>query len=349
MHLDAIALGERDFIIDPDTLINKVSLSTVPFVCANMEIPGVKPYIHVIRSGLKILITSVLDPELISISDSANFPPKDPIKSLQTVLDNKFDISIVIFHAKESNVTKWVKHISNISILFVGHNAQTGCSSNAYYNILNSSVISASNNTGGQQLAWLDINIKNRKILLKDASTMDITDNNIIPDPHIEKLIQAKQQKMDLNAKIFTLQNKAKLEFGRYQVLGDVNVYTGSIWCKDCHPKIFASWEESAHAHAIDSLRPKKKENDPSCVNCHVTGMNSVIGINGFLNFTITPHLANVQCESCHGPASRHITSVHNPYGLPINEHTCTPCHTLEKDPNFNFVHDKIRGSHVTK
>jgi Cytochrome c554 and c-prime len=69
-------------------------------------------------------------------------------------------------------------------------------------------------------------------------------------------------------------------------------------------------WANSKHAHAYDALakvasRPSGRNFDGECIVCHTVGYEYQTG---YVNEKKTSHLKNVQCESCHGPASLHVT-----------------------------------------
>jgi hypothetical protein len=70
----------------------------------------------------------------------------------------------------------------------------------------------------------------------------------------------------------------------------------------------------------LPPLKKKGKHFDPECLTCHVVGLKpweapenasatdrKFEGGTGFLSLQITPHLKNVQCENCHGPARAHL------------------------------------------
>jgi mono/diheme cytochrome c family protein len=76
-----------------------------------------------------------------------------------------------------------------------------------------------------------------------------------------------------------------------------------------CHQAEFAVWAKSKHAQAYDALaliasRPTGRQFDGECIICHTVGYEYQTG---YVNEKKTPHLKNVQCESCHGPASLHV------------------------------------------
>jgi hypothetical protein len=84
--------------------------------------------------------------------------------------------------------------------------------------------------------------------------------------------------------------------------------YVGSAKCQKCHAAAFAVWAGSKHAHAYEELvkakKPSSRQYDGECVVCHVVGLGYKTG---FTSEKDTPHLLNVGCESCHGPASEHV------------------------------------------
>lgn len=68
------------------------------------------------------------------------------------------------------------------------------------------------------------------------------------------------------------------------------HAYVGAKKCKTCHKDQFASWSESKHAKAFESLSEEEQQK-PECVKCHITGTTKKDVL-----------LTGVQCEACHGP-----------------------------------------------
>lgn len=127
--------------------------------------------------------------------------------------------------------------------------------------------------------------------------------------------------------------------------------------CSLCHSANFAAWSKTAHStffkRAIDGqASPSYNE---SCIECHNTGFDdspaavndgfddvaretgwvfpAVLQPGNYANLLATnPRLAaraNIQCESCHGPASQHKgdkTSI----AMRLEEATCGYCHEEE-------------------
>ena len=120
--------------------------------------------------------------------------------------------------------------------------------------------------------------------------------------------------------------------------------YLGAEACKTCHVPQHAIWQISRHAGAVKTLEKVGKLFDPECLACHVVGLNS----GGFLSKAITPRLAGVQCENCHGPARAHSLNpkANRPGTDPrrnagnsqrIGEPICRTCHVGSHSPTFAF------------
>ncbi len=146
--------------------------------------------------------------------------------------------------------------------------------------------------------------------------------------------------------------------------------YVGVKKCKVCHSKEklggveYQSWEQTAHAKALETLKavvkaeaksaanldPQKDySSDPECLKCHTTGYGkpAAAGSDG-----TQPNLDGVQCEACHGPGSKYKSpkimskkkykedreaarKENMAVGLILpTEEVCTGCHNQES-PNF--------------
>jgi hypothetical protein len=133
--------------------------------------------------------------------------------------------------------------------------------------------------------------------------------------------------------------------------------YIGSDSCQACHKEAFATWQNSPHPHAYDTLvnkakRPNLRQFDGECVQCHVTGFTIKTG---FSASNQPDELKGVTCESCHGPCSLHkqkpkdldIQKAINPWKHSANNNRaalatkisdlCITCHDTDNDVNFNF------------
>lgn len=123
------------------------------------------------------------------------------------------------------------------------------------------------------------------------------------------------------------------------------NDYVGAKDCEFCHngslmPDITTGYQSTAHANAFNALSSASSV-DESCLQCHTTGFDKTptAANGGFddiahdLGWIITMPLtyqglpitlqamANVGCESCHGPGSTHTGA------YSFNTSVCAQCH----------------------
>lgn len=117
----------------------------------------------------------------------------------------------------------------------------------------------------------------------------------------------------------------------------DAARYKGTVFCKSCHSAKVKGWGETRHAKAFDTLKKTNQQDLPDCIKCHVTGYNEP---GGFIDGELTPKLAGVQCEACHGPGSKHTGGKQNIISAPAPD-KCRQCHTPGQDPKFNYDEKK--------
>ena len=116
--------------------------------------------------------------------------------------------------------------------------------------------------------------------------------------------------------------------------------YAGVKTCADCHDDLWKGWQTTRHAGALETLKKKSQDQLPGCVKCHVTGYEKD---GGYVDQELTPELAGVQCEACHGPAATHAADPKNKKNLIARpgETICRECHTKGQDPKFDYENKK--------
>ncbi|HEX5220433.1 MAG TPA: multiheme c-type cytochrome [Verrucomicrobiae bacterium] len=105
--------------------------------------------------------------------------------------------------------------------------------------------------------------------------------------------------------------------------------YVGSERCLDCHPSAAAVWTKSRHAGAFEALVHRNADADPKCIGCHTVGFGSLTGYRREFG---NRKLANVGCESCHGPGSLHVRRYEGEESIdfkyrPLAAGDCQKCH----------------------
>ncbi len=105
--------------------------------------------------------------------------------------------------------------------------------------------------------------------------------------------------------------------------------FAGSAACAECHAAEHATWAESRHARAMQSLARERAARAPECVPCHLVDVPAA----GVAADDAAGDALGVGCEACHGPRARHIASavqgIVPPGGAPTwsARDVCTGCH----------------------
>jgi hypothetical protein len=114
--------------------------------------------------------------------------------------------------------------------------------------------------------------------------------------------------------------------------------YVGDDGCADCHEDAVEFWKKTRHAAAWKTLVDRGQQFDYDCINCHVTGWAE----KGGANLAFNEPLRDVQCETCHGPASIHLAKLGEEKPVSVRrappEALClTQCHTKEHSDTFEW------------
>lgn len=110
--------------------------------------------------------------------------------------------------------------------------------------------------------------------------------------------------------------------------------YVGIDKCKTCHEEHYKDYHGRRFDRAFKVLKMRKLDKNPECLKCHTTGFGEE---SGFVSEEKTPHLANKQCEACHGPGSLHVAEPANPkVTKPMKDYVhraevCIRCHICMK------------------
>lgn len=121
-----------------------------------------------------------------------------------------------------------------------------------------------------------------------------------------------------------------------FKVSGPSAQFAGAQACAECHEDIYNLETRTPHAHALQTLKNIHQDANANCVACHTVGFGLPTG---FKTELTTPHLAGVQCESCHGPAAAHAANEMDLTRRPRQEiagEVCGGCHTGANHPTYD-------------
>ena len=128
--------------------------------------------------------------------------------------------------------------------------------------------------------------------------------------------------------------------------------FEGRKKCSSCHKSQAESWGDTAHAKAMDSLKPstkaeakKKAKLDPKkdytkdkdCVGCHVDGWGKE---GGYTVDDPSKFLTGVGCESCHGPGSKY-RGIHRKAGAAFEKSKKTAPRQTLADAGQDFAFEE--------
>lgn len=326
MKYDAAVIGEQDLIYGEE-IINQGSFDR--WVFSNVEHKNFNPekilkyYIKKIGEHTKIAVIGLLGKDLFYLKGQAGFRIKNPFMELKKTIKeiktgDKVDIILLLTHMTKEEAKELFNH-KDVDIIINGHLNEN---ERIIAPEIKDNRIMVHARERGQYLGKITLTVNSQRI--QNISNVYIP---LIPAISDSQLVQTIYDKYNEDAKqLFLNWLKEKKRTKNSPFLSD-NA------CEECHEKAYAVWAKSDHAHAFNSIKKASKTFDPECLLCHTTGFKEE---GGFLAENITPNLADVQCEVCHGSGRNHIADNSKPYGGASKE-VCMTCHTRENSPGFNF------------
>ena len=329
---DVIGLGAWDAALGLDIVKKVAAGAATDIVCANIE--GFVPYLRINKAEgkLKVLITSVMDPQLVKLFELKDVVAEDPIKVIRNLQKNiKHDIFILILHAQGERIQELLAECSGIDLVIDG---ETGKIEKETKLIHGKALVR--NNYGGKYVGYVDLqkDAENKsKFKVSQPALTRVSAKEVAENPEITILVSQYEEER----RIFIERERMRRMQKASKHQKPKELYLGSSWCGSCHSAIEKNWQESRHAHAIASLERKGRANDPECLVCHVTGLGDGEAFGGFVDMEVNARMAGVQCEACHGPGGKHAQSPYQIKLQPVTELKCLSCHNQETDPDFTF------------
>ncbi len=340
----ASGVGARDLAWGEAEFQSLTAGLTFPLLSANLvressREPWLEPYTIAQAAGLKVGIVSVTgyDPTLrMPLAGDDAVVTIDPLVGLRRALDElegRVDLVVLLAALPLEDVRLLVRRVPGVDLVFGSLGAMV-------LDLAESEGASRILYCGkeGQYVGQVDVFVNEAGTTRSFAERLVALGDSIPADPTmqafmIEGMVEAQEAELAALAKL-------RAEISGMPAEGPS--YLGSGSCTACHADIVASWSETRHRHAWKSLQRKPNALKESCVACHVTGYGEP---SGYIDASATPHLQEVGCESCHGPASEHVKRPELDYGA-ISIASCTGCHDAANDPGFNYYEERRLVSH---
>lgn len=331
MELAAHNIGGPESQFDADELAKMAKASGVTWVSANLQSnDGQTPVVdHIVceRNGLRVAVTGVVDPALVT---NSAWTARDPVASvLDALRDVPADVRIVLAYCDAAKLRSLAESLPEVDFIVGGPTGQALSPAK----IGPVTILSATNK--GKFLAKIEIS-RDEKGKVQTTS--------VGPAEVKAELAEDATQLANLKSYYTAL---AERDF-RVDEAGLASVpqhadyeIAGSQSCADCHAGDDATWHTSKHSHAWEVLTAKGAHVDPYCQQCHTTGYGYD---GGFVSVGATPELVHVGCENCHGPSAAHVANpkVKTPFA---SREQCIRCHDHENSPDFVYdsYWEKIR------
>lgn len=351
MGLDIVNIGFRDLryagmLLNPSAAWDgKPKPEKSVLISSNVK-PGdssrVSPAPYVIKIATAKRLPQPVRIAFIGVSDTASEEHQaaqkasglvinDPLASVKAALaevHDKVDVTVVVGFMSLPMVNRLARQNDDLDLII--NTDERGLVPDPRQ-INNSLVVYAAKET--KHLGELRFYVDKEGIVDRFTARYVELDEVIPDDPQMLAITKQARKEIDV------LQNRLAEEEAKAFAAnnaGQPSAYVTSEACAKCHQTEFDVWQKSRHSHAFAALETKQRTFDAACIGCHSLGFQKT---GGFVNIKATPQLANVHCESCHGPGAEHVAKpTIASYKTPAKNESCLICHDRENSPDFDFA-----------
>lgn len=348
MNLDVVNLGYRDLryadlLLRPNAKVKAEKSAILSSNIKAVDASHVNPAPYVIKIVTANRLAQPVRIAFIGVSDTApedqqnalkasGFVINDPFESVKATLAevrDKVDVTVVVGFLSLPAVNKLARQNDDLDLII--NTDERGLVPDPRQ-INNALVVYAAKETKhlGELRFYTD----------KDGAVDRFTaryvqlDEVIPDDPQMAAITKQARQEIDVVQNRLAEEEASALAVNANS--GQPSPYVLSEACGKCHKAEYETWQNSRHSHAFAALETKQRTFDAACIGCHSLGFQKP---GGFVNVKATAPLANVQCESCHGPGAEHVLkpTIKN-YKTPAKNESCLICHDRENSPDFDFA-----------
>lgn len=356
MGYAAVGFGPDDVRIGVGDLIQEAAAETPEdaiYYSANVVLidPSLMPAYRIVeQNGVRVGVTSILDPDSLESPLSEDITLNDPVAAAREVMiklkSENVVFKVLTYYGKESAAQELVRKVPGFDLVVVaGGYGEPTYQPEAIEGTATKMILTGDK---GMYVGLVGI-YKNAELKYARVPLSD----SFGDAPEMRKMMADYQSQLrDLgleNLGIKPIPHPTGEKF------------VGSQTCGECHTTAFEIWKGSPHFNATESLvHPGERGDvprhfDPECISCHVTGWNAQNYqpyISGYLNLEASKHLHGNGCENCHGPGASHAAAesgdievsdirrdqLREAMNLPLAKarEKCMECHDLDNSPDFH-------------
>ena len=340
MNFDALNLGHREAGLSADELRTLKSHSPVTLISANLldtksGVPLAEPYKIIHRGPYKIALLGLMDSRVQSENLGAGLSIEKMEVTLERLLPElkrKTDVVILLAFTDEATLTHIAQDFYELDVILGGRVSQP---SQKLEKENHSFILYTANE--GRALGMLKASISGHAKITAGGHAIKLLEDSIPESDSIRGLADAYRKEMRM-AKL-SVDDPANLQENMVPGVKGAAAFVGSQSCRECHPTAAKVWEQSGHAEAMATLVHKNADADPNCIACHTVGFGSP---SGYRREFAGKKLADVGCESCHGPGSQHVEQRQKNLPItfkfrPLGAGDCQKCHYGEFSRPFDW------------
>lgn len=305
---DAVNMGHREARLSADELRALAQKSNVPLLSANLidsatSTPVLKTNCLVTRGGWRIGIVGVLDegiaPEQLG-SGMRVEKMSTAIGQLLPALKKDADFLVLLAFTDAERLRALAKEFPEFCLVLGGKVTQPA---QELVREGKTGVFYVTNES--KALGQLKLSLNSDATASVQSGEVMLVHDHIKQDAAIAGL--ATEYRDEIRRTKLALDDASRAGADSIPGLRAAPAFAGSESCATCHVEATAAWKKSGHAHAFKTLVDRGADADPNCIGCHTVGFEKS---GGYRREYGTKKLTDVGCESCHGPASRHIERI---------------------------------------
>ena len=308
MGYSAANLGHREARLSANELRQLAQSSGVPLLSANLldaqsGIPVGKTHTIVRRGGWRIAVAGVLDEAIPDGELGAGLRVEKmstAIGQLLPALKKEADFLVLLAFTNQERLAGLAREFPEFTAVLGGKVTQPSQQPDREGR---TTILYVTNESKALGTLRLRLDAPGNATLL--GGDVMLVHHQIAEDREIEKFAVAYREEIR-RAKL-ALDDPTRAADDAVPGVRTAPAFAGSEACTTCHAAAADVWKKSSHSHAFKTLVARKADADPNCIGCHTVGFQKP---GGYRREFGTSKLTDVGCESCHGPASRHIERV---------------------------------------